>query len=96
MLQYKKLKIGKRNIEALRMKLGKKNLIVLKGKRGYVMCGYLNIGAAEQFEDVAVKITGVSSFSEALRSSVHSCTAAATRLGIHIGQPLREVLEIIA
>lgn len=95
-VQYKKLNVGKKNIEAFSMKLAKKNLIVFKGKKGYVMCGYLNMQAAERFEEAAVMITGVSSISEALRSSVHSCSSAAAQLGIHAGQPMSEALEILA
>ncbi|MEW6075852.1 MAG: DUF1805 domain-containing protein [Candidatus Omnitrophota bacterium] len=95
-MQYKKIKVGKNTIEALCMKLGKKNLIVLKGQKGYVMCGYLNMQAAERFEEAAVMITGVSSISGALKSSVHSCSPAAAQLGIRPGQPIREALKLLA
>ena len=96
MLITKKIKIGKNYIEALTVKLQTKNLIVLNGKKGYVMCGYLNLEAAEKFNDVAVKITGVSTIDDALNSQVHSCTSAAKTLGIKDGQPIKEILSIIA
>ena len=56
----KKVKVGKKYIEAVLIKLLDKNLILLRGSRGYVMCGYLNLKAAEKFKEAAVKITGVS------------------------------------
>lgn len=96
MVDYRKLKIGRKNVEALCMRLGKKNLIVIKARRGYVMCGYLDLKVAERFQEVAVKITGVSSIAEALEASVHSCTQAARKLGIRAGQPLSEVLTMLA
>ena len=96
MLVTKKIKIGKNYIEALMMKFQTKNLIVLSGKKGYVMCGYLNLKAAQKFNDVAVKITGVSTINEALNSQVHSCTTGARALGIKKGQRIKEVLSIIA
>jgi uncharacterized protein YunC (DUF1805 family) len=92
----KKIKIGKKYITAAFLPLQKKNLIVLSGKRGYVMCGYLNLKVAEKFGDTAVKIVGVSSISDALRANVHSCTSAAGKLGLKKGQPVKGILEKIA
>jgi uncharacterized protein YunC (DUF1805 family) len=95
MLRYKRIRVGKKYIEAIVIKLLSKNLLVLKGKKGYVMCGYLNLRVAEEFRDAAVKITGVSSIGEALKAKVHSCTSAAKKLGIYKGQPIKDVLKII-
>lgn len=96
MFKCKKIKVGKKYIEAIWVNLQSRNFILLRGSRGYVMCGYLNLRAAEKFKDTAVKITGVSTIEEALRSSVHSCTSTSRRLGIYKGQPIKEVLKIIA
>ncbi len=78
------------------MPLQKKKLIVLSGKNGYVMCGYINLKTAEKFDEVAVKITGISTIKEAVSANVHSCTSAARRMGIKKGQPIKEVLSIIS
>ena len=96
MLQNKKIKIGKKRVEAILFKLASKNLIVIKGKKGYIMCGYLDLRTAEKFKDVAVKITGISTIGDAINSRVHSTTRQASRLGIHKGQAVKEVLKIIA
>jgi len=90
------IKIGKKHIIALLAPLQSKNLIVLRGSRGYVMCGYLNLKVAEKFDDVAVRIVGVSTIAGAISASVHSCTSAAKKLGIKKGQPVKDVLEKIA
>lgn len=95
MLNYKKIKIGKNYIETLGMKLGNKNLIVLRGKKGYIMCGYLSLKAADKFKDVAIKITGVSDIKAALNASVSTCSSRAKRLGIYKGQSVKEALKII-
>ncbi len=89
------IKTGKGPIEAFAISLGPKNLVLLKGSKGFVMCGYLNLAVAQKFNDVAIKITGVASIKEALAANVHSCTAAARRLGIRKGQTIRDVLTII-
>ncbi len=95
-MQYKKIKVGKRYIEAINMKLLEKNLIVLRGEKGYVMCGYLNLSVAGKFKDVAVKIVKVATIEAALKADVHSCTRNARKLGIYLGQPISEVIKIIA
>ena len=95
MIKCPKIKIGGKYIEAFLISLQSKNLILLRGSRGYVMCGYLNLKAAEKFKDVAIKITGISTIEEALKTSVHSCTSSARKLGIFKGQPIKEVLKII-
>lgn len=96
MVLHKKIKIDNKYIEAILIRLARKNLIVLKGHRGYVMCGYLNLQAAQKFKDAAVKITGVSTLGQAMKAHVSGCTHAARKLGIYKGQPIREVLKIIA
>lgn len=95
MIKCPKIKIGRKYIEAFLISLQSKNLILLKGSRGYVMCGYLNLKAAERFKDVAIKITGVSTIKEALKASVHSLSRPARKLGIYKGQPVKEALKII-
>ena len=96
MSKSKRVKSGKKSIEALLIPLASKNLIILRGSRGYVMCGYLNLRVAQKFNDVAIKIVGVSSIKDALQASVHSCTSAARKLGIHKGQSIKEALNLIA
>jgi uncharacterized protein YunC (DUF1805 family) len=96
LLIHKRIKAGRKYIEALLFNLGAKNLIILKGTQGYVMCGYLNLRAAEKFKDVAVKVTGVSTIEQAKKSYVHSSTKNAKRQGIYKGQSIKEVLKIIS
>lgn len=96
MLRYKKIKVGKKFIEGLSIKLLSKSFVLLRGRRGYVMCGYLNLKVAGKFKDVAIKIVGVATIEEALKATVYSQTAQARKLGIYKGQPVKEVLGIIA
>lgn len=96
MLNSKKIRIGKKIIFAVSLKLLDKSLIILRGDKGYIMCGYLNMKAAEKFKDAAVKITGISTIEQALETKVFSCTHFAKKLGIYQGQPVKEVLKIIA
>jgi uncharacterized protein YunC (DUF1805 family) len=83
-------------IEAVCVTLQSKNFIVLRGAKGYVMCGYLNMDAANKFNDVAVKITGVASIEDALKTTAAEVSIAAAAMGIKVGQPVKEILELIA
>jgi uncharacterized protein YunC (DUF1805 family) len=94
-LKRKKINIGKKHIEAILIGLQKKNLILLKGGKGYVMCGYLDLKVAQKFNDVAIKIIGVSSIEQALKTTIHSCTLPAIKLGIRKGQSVKEALKLI-
>jgi len=96
MIRHKKIKIGKKFIDAFLIKLLSKNLILLRAGKGYVMCGYLDLAVAEKFGDVAVRITGVSTIDEALNADVSACTTYAKKLGVSEGQPIRDVLKIIS
>lgn len=96
MIRHRKIKVGKERVEALKFPLGKKNLIIIKGKNGYIACGYLDLGVANKFNEVAIKISGVSNIKEALLAQVDSCTKDAKKMGIYKGQPIKDVLKIIA
>jgi len=96
MIEHRQIQIGDRAVEALAFSLTGKNLIVLRGSRGYVMCGYLNLAAAEKFGDAAVMITGVATIDGALKAQVASCTSRAKDLGVAEGQSIQDVLKIIA
>ncbi len=95
--ERRRIKIGKgQYIDVYLICLQRKNLILLKGRKGYIMCGYINLAVAEKFKDAAIKIIGVASIKEALKTKVHSCTSFARRLGVYKEQPVGEALEIIA
>jgi uncharacterized protein YunC (DUF1805 family) len=96
MFEHRQIEVGNKKIEVLAISLSEKNLIVLRGQKGYVMCGYLNLEVSEKFKEVAIKITGVSTIEEALKATVNSCSSAAASLGIHPGQPIQEILPLIA
>ena len=95
MFKRKRIKVGAKYIEAFWIKLLAKNLILLRGSRGYIMCGYLNLSAAQKAGDIAAKITGVCTIEEALKTHIHSCTDQAKKAGISSGQVVKEALKLL-
>lgn len=63
---------------------GHPNMLILLCRKGYIMCGYLNQPAAENFEDAAA-VVGGASFEEILANPVKSVTPAAAALGVEVG-----------
>jgi len=96
MFVYRRIKVGEKELDAFRIELASKSLIVIVGNKGYIMCGYLNMAVADKFKDVAVRVTGVDTISQVLRAKVESCSKQACKMGIYKGQPVKEVLGIIA
>ncbi|KQB35949.1 hypothetical protein AOG54_08325 [Acidiplasma aeolicum] len=78
----------------MNVKLGTKApMVVLKGETGYIMCGYLNIDAANAMGDIAVRVTGVNDINDVLNSKVNSCSQRALELGIKPGDNIMDVID---
>ena len=71
-------------------------LLVITGKKGYIMCGYLNINTAQKRNDVACIVTGVKTIEDILNSKIVALTANAQKLGISMDMEVKKVLEILA
>ncbi|HIE35786.1 MAG TPA: DUF1805 domain-containing protein [Candidatus Omnitrophica bacterium] len=90
-MEVKKIKAGKKFVEAILIKLLSKNLIILKGSSGY-----LNLKVANKFGDAAVKIVKVSTIKDALKTKIESASNKAKKLGIYKGRAVKDALKIIA
>lgn len=88
MMQIEMLEVNGQTVEGLRIVSpggeGHPNMIVILCKKGYVMCGYLNMAAAEGFEDAAA-VVGGSCFEETLANPVKAVSPKAAALGIEVG-----------
>ncbi len=77
----------------LSFEMQKYTLLVIRTDKGFLMCGYLNVNAAEEFGDIAAKVKGVKSFEDMLKAQVVEVTEMARRLGIKPEMIGREALE---
>lgn len=92
MLCTENIKIESRDYEYLKLDMYGAPLVMLKGKTGYVMCGYLNIDAAEKLKDTAVRVTGVKDLESILKAKVASLTTGAKSLGIKEGDIVSDII----
>lgn len=73
---------------------GHPNMILIQCNKGYLMCGYLNLEAAEKFGDAAVLVGGAD-FEEVLANPIKGMTTAARKLGITDGMTGHEAAMIL-
>jgi uncharacterized protein YunC (DUF1805 family) len=84
-----------KNGTALGIKIEMKTapLLLIKTTKGFVMCGYLNIEAAEKMGDTAAKVSGVKTFEDVLNAKVNALTSKAKEMGVKEGMTGKEALE---
>lgn len=68
-------------------------LVVARAKKGFVMCGFLDIKSADKFQTAAAVVRGVKSVDDLLKGAVTDVSAAAQALGVRAGQTGREALQ---
>jgi len=71
-------------------------LLLIRGGKGFVMCGYLNIEAAERVGAAAAVVSGVNSFEDVLNAEIRAATSKARALGLEPGKVVRDVLAGLA
>jgi uncharacterized protein YunC (DUF1805 family) len=60
-------------------------LLLIIAEKGFVMCGFLNIEAAEKLGVAAAVVSGVKSFDDVLNGQVKAVTSKARSLGVEVG-----------
>lgn len=70
-------------------------LVAIIGKKGFVMCGFLNIDAAERLGVTAAMVSGVKTFDDVLAAEVKSVTSKAEMKGIKRGMKGREAVKLM-
>ena len=91
-MRVKDISIRKHTAQAIEIPLSNVVLVIILAKKGYLMCGYLNIEAAEKMGDAACVIKGVKNAEELLAGKVSALTSKAMKLGIKPGITGRKAL----
>lgn len=85
-------KIGNNKFAGFSIRLQNANLVLIAAKKGYIMCGYLNLKIADKFNDAACIVRGVSNTKDMLSKNIEDVSKAARILGIKKGMPVQEAL----
>lgn len=84
--------IGKNKFTGLKIKLQHANLVLITAKKGYIMCGYLNLKAANRLNEAACIVTGVSKPEDMFLKKIEYVSSKARLLGVKKGMSVKEVL----
>lgn len=67
-------------------------LVLIVADKGFVMCGFLNMEAAERLGVAAAMVSGVKTFEDVLNAEVKTTTSKAKSLGVQPGMRGAEAL----
>jgi uncharacterized protein YunC (DUF1805 family) len=70
-------------------------LVIVRAKKGYAMCGYLNMAAANKMGDVAGKVSSVRTVEDVLVAKIVEVSDKARELGAKEGMTGREFLNLM-
>jgi uncharacterized protein YunC (DUF1805 family) len=68
-------------------------LLLMVADKGFVMCGFLNVEAAEKLGVAAAMVSGVKTFEDVLNAQVKAVTTKAKSLGVDVGMKSTEALR---
>ena len=71
-------------------------LLVISGSRGFLACGYINPETCDRTGEACAIVTGVGSFEDMLSATVVAVSAAASELGISLGDTGESALNKFA
>jgi len=69
-------------------------LLMIIGQMGFVMCGFLNVDAAEKINVAAAMVSGVKTFDEVFEAEVKAATSRAQAKGVIPGMKGKEALRL--
>jgi len=97
MIMVENLDIDGDSFQGIKVELkGLPPLVLIEGGKGFVMCGYLNIDAAESLGATAAVVSGVSSWEDVLNAQIKTATTKAAALGLEPGKVVRDVISALA
>jgi uncharacterized protein YunC (DUF1805 family) len=68
-------------------------LVLIMAEKGFVMCGLLNVEAAERLGIAAAMVSGVKTFDDVISAQVKAVTSKAKSLGVQAGMIGAEALK---
>jgi len=68
-------------------------LLLVIAEKGFVMCGFLNIEAAERLGVAAAMVSGVKTFDDVLEAQIKALTSKAKSFGVEVGMRGAEALK---
>ena len=68
-------------------------LLLVVAEKGFIMCGFLNVDAAERLNVAAAMASGVKTFDDVLDAQIKAVTSKAKNFGVEVGMKGVEALK---
>ena len=91
-MKNKEILLGIHTVKGAEISLPNAKLIIAIAPKGYVMCGYLDVNAADKKNDCAAVVPGVSTLEELLSKKITKVSRKAVELGIRKGMSGKDAL----
>lgn len=93
MINVDVVRVGDKKFLGVRVELpDSPPLVLIVTDKGFVMCGFLNVEAAERLGVAAAMVSGVKTFEDVLNAEVKTTTSKAKSLGVQPGMRGAEAL----
>ncbi|MGC8496584.1 MAG: YunC family protein [Thermoplasmata archaeon] len=79
------IKLKNKTALGIKLELDHAPLLIIKAEKGYLMCGYLNLGVSSKLGDVAARVTGVKNFEDMLNAKISEFSEPAQKMGFKDG-----------
>ena len=97
MIMVENLDIDGKAFQGIKIELkGLPPMVLIEGDKGFVMCGYLNIDAAESLGAAAALVSGVNSWEDVLNAQIKTATTKAKAIGLEPGKVVGDVIAALA
>ena len=94
MIYVEKLDVEGKTVLGLKVELpSSPPLLLIIANKGFIMCGYLSIEAAEKLNVAAAMVSGVKSFDDVLNAEIKAVTSKAENLDVRVGLKGMEALK---
>ncbi|MEM2250084.1 MAG: DUF1805 domain-containing protein [Candidatus Bathyarchaeia archaeon] len=94
MISVVQVRVGEKTCLGVKVELpDSPPLLLVVAEKGFVMCGFLNLEAAERLGVAAAMVTGVKTFEDILNAEIKAATTKAKGLGVQPGMRGEEALK---
>lgn len=92
MITIDQLKIGEKSIMGLKVELPQAPILLLGWQEIMIGCGYFDIRAMEELDQVACTVSGVNSLEDVLNAEIKEATSEAFKRGAKEGMIVRRFI----
>lgn len=95
MIEIKNINIDGKVYQGIKVDMDPAPLVMIKGEKGFLMCGYLNMEAADKLGAIAVSTSGIKNFDDLLNKEIGKISQKGKEIGVKEGMKGSEALKFL-